>query len=67
MKVGLMNQDEIKFLIRYEVQSNLDEVEKMSKFRFSRLIFSMKSIYAFTLKRHIHLSKKMANEHIINL
>jgi hypothetical protein len=39
----------------------------MAKYRFSRLIFNMESIFAFMLKRHVHLSSKKANEHILNI
>lgn len=67
-----MHKNEIKFLIRYEVvnqEEGVDarQVEKMSRFRFCRLVFNLESLYAFTPKRHVHLSTKQANEHIFNI
>ena len=71
MKASQMNSIEIRFLIRYEVDNQMgDENQKqslMSKYRFTRLIYNMDSTLAFTLKRHVHLSTKKANEHIINI
>lgn len=46
MKSSLMHQNEIKFLIRYEVD-NPSVTEKMARFRFTRLMFSMESVFAF--------------------
>jgi hypothetical protein len=72
MRTSLMKNNEIKFLIRYEVDYGIDpsdETEgiKMSKFRFCRTVFNLDSLYAFTPKRHVHLSTKKANEHIFNI
>ena len=39
----------------------------MSRYRFCRLVFNIDSLYAFTPKRHVHLSTKRANEHIFNV
>jgi hypothetical protein len=39
----------------------------MSRFRFTRVLFNLESLYAFTPKRHVHLSTKKANEHIFNI
>jgi hypothetical protein len=66
MKASLMHNNEIKFLIRYEID-NPQISQKMAKFRFTRLVFNMESIFAFHLKKHVHLSTKKANEHIINI
>ena len=65
MKASLMYHNEIRFLIRYECET--ENANKMAKFRFTRLIFNMESIFAFHLKRHVHLSSKKANEHIVNI
>jgi hypothetical protein len=73
MRASLMHKNDIKFLIRYEVCNQEDggpevpQVEKMSRFRFCRLVFNLESLYAFTPKRHVHLSTKQANEHIFNI
>ncbi len=70
MRASLMQTNEVKFLIRYEVSNEADSGDnpsKMSKYRFSRIIFNLESLYAFTPKRHIHLSTKKANEHIFNI
>jgi hypothetical protein len=61
-----MSNNEIKFLIRYEVETS-SEVSKMAKFRFCRMVYNVDSVFAFLLKRHVHLSTKKANEHIINI
>jgi len=39
----------------------------MSRYRFCRAVFNFDSLYAFTPKRHVHLSTKKANEHIFNI
>lgn len=39
----------------------------MSKYRFTRVLFNIDSLYAFSPKRHVHLSTKSANEHIFNI
>lgn len=39
----------------------------MSRFRFTRVVFNLESHFAFTPKRHVHLSTKKANEHIFNI
>lgn len=75
MRASLMQSNEIKFLLRYEVepvpndanQINTAEIDKMSKFRFCRVVFNIDSQYAFSPKRHVHLSTKKANEHIFNV
>lgn len=70
MKASLMNSIEIKFLIRYEVDigpEGGEELDSMSKYRFSRLVFNMETNFSFMLKRHVNLSTKKANEHIINV
>ncbi len=71
LRASLMQSNEIKFLIRYEVEYNEDQgvenINKMSKYRFCRLVFNMESLYAFSPKRHVHLSTKKANEHIFNI
>jgi hypothetical protein len=71
IRASLMHKNEIKFLIRYEVENQSEEgvenQDKMSRFRFTRLTFNMDSHYAFTPKRHVHLSTKQANEHIFNI
>eukprot|EP00347_Sterkiella_histriomuscorum_P023756 403333495 len=74
VRASLMQSNEIKFLIRYEVQikeeqidENLASQDKMSRFRFTRVIFNIDSLYAFAPKRHVHLSTKKANEHIFNI
>lgn len=72
MRASLMHKNEIKFLIRYEVVNSEEgadpaQVNKMSRFRFCRLVFNLESLYAFTPKRHVHLSTKQANEHIFNI
>lgn len=46
MKASLMHQNEIKFLIRYEID-NPQLTQKMARYRFTRLIFSMESVFAF--------------------
>ena len=66
IRASLMKINEIKFLIRYEVDSG-PESDHMSKYRFCRLVFNMESLYAFIPKRHVHLSTKKANEHIFNI
>lgn len=62
MRASLMQNNEIKFLIRYEVETkdseNEGEVDKMSKYRFTRIIYNLDSLYAFVPKRHLHLSTK---------
>jgi hypothetical protein len=68
MRSSLMQTNDIKFLIRYEVCSpGEQEVDKMSKHRFARLTFTMDSLYAFLPKKHVILSTKKANEHIFNI
>jgi hypothetical protein len=74
MRASLMKTNEIKFLIRYEVdygegylEAGLPDPSKMSKYRFCRIIFNLDSLYAFSPKRHVHLSSKKANEHIFNI
>lgn len=68
MKASLMYHNEIRFLIRYEVENATEQdINKMARYRFCRLVFNMESTFAFMLKRHVHLSSKMANEHIINI
>lgn len=68
IRASLMQNNEIKFLIRYEIVQNSDEdIDKMSKFRFTRILFNIDSLYAFVPKRHVHLSSKKANEHIFNI
>lgn len=70
MRASLMQNNEIKFLIRYEIDYGAEgtpEVAKMSKYRFCRLVFNIESLYAFTPKRHVHLSTKKSNEHIFNI
>lgn len=39
----------------------------MSRYRFTRVLFNIDSLYAFAPKRHVHLSTKQANEHIFNI
>lgn len=72
MRASLMQNNDIKFLIRYEVdipQNALvtTEASKMSRFRFCRVVFNIESLYAFSPKRHVHLSTKKANEYIFNI
>lgn len=69
MRASLMKFNEIKFLIRYEVvpKDEMQDLDKMSKFRFARIIYNLDSLYAFLPKRHLHLSTKKANEHIFNI
>jgi hypothetical protein len=73
IRASLMHKNDIKFLIRYEVENQSDQSlpdtadTKMSRYRFCRLTFTMDSQYAFTPKRHVHLSSKQANEHIFNI
>lgn len=72
MRASLMQTNEIKFLIRYEVDIPADAVgtdgtNKMSRYRFCRVVFNLESLYAFTPKRHVHLSTKKANEYIFNI
>jgi hypothetical protein len=70
MRASLMQANEIKFLIRYEVnipQSGETQTSTMSKYRFCRVVFNIESLYAFTPKRHVHLSTKKANEYIFNI
>ena len=73
MRASLMQSNEIKILIRYEVDYGLpasvegSETSKMSRFRFCRTVFNIDSLYAFSPKRHVHLSTKKANEHIFNI
>jgi hypothetical protein len=69
IRASLMQNNEIKFLIRYEVEpkENDENIDKMSRFRFTRLIFNIDSLYAFVPKRHVHMSTKVANQHIFNI
>lgn len=71
LRASLMQSNEIKFLIRYEVEPKEGEItvdqDKMSRYRFCRVVFNMESLYAFAPKRHVHLSTKKANEHIFNI
>jgi|LauGreDrversion4_2_1035121.scaffolds.fasta_scaffold15115_8 hypothetical protein len=69
MRASLMQNNEVKFLIRYEVDYGIGmpEPSKMAKYRFCRVVFNLESLYGFTPKRHVHLSTKKANEHIFNI
>jgi hypothetical protein len=83
MRASLMQTNEIKFLIRYEVDiptptaatvdadggktETMGDIHKQSRFRFCRVLFNIESLYAFTPKRHVHLSTKKANEYIFNI
>jgi hypothetical protein len=69
MRASLMQTNEVKFLIRYEVvnEADVETPSKMSKYRFCRIVFNLESLYAFTPKRHVHLSTKKVNEHIFNI
>ncbi len=73
LRASLMQTNEVKFLIRYEIdygsqiEEGKPESSKMSRFRFCRAVYNLESIYAFTPKRHVHLSTKKANEHIFNI
>lgn len=62
-----MQNNEIKFLIRYEVDNLNESSSKMSKYRFTRVIYNIESMFAFMLKKHVHLSTKKANEYIVNI
>jgi hypothetical protein len=66
LRASLMQNNEVKFLIRYEVDSS-DAYSMMSKYRFTRVLFNLESHFAFVVKKHVHLSTKKANEHIVNL
>jgi hypothetical protein len=73
LRASLMQSNEIKFLIRYEIESKTSDywtstnADKMSRFRFCRMALNMDSLYAFAPKKHVHLSSKKANEHIFNV
>jgi len=67
LRSSLVSNNQIKFLIRYEVETGEEETSPMAKYRFTRIVFSIDSVFAFFLKRHVHLSTKVANEHIINI
>jgi len=76
LRASLMQTNEIKFLIRYEIEdepNNLEDQQpdlsssKMSKYRFTRVLFNIESQFSFMLKKHVHLSTKKANEHIVNI
>jgi hypothetical protein len=71
MRASQLQNNEIKFLIRYEVEypsiEGMPEPSKMAKYRFCRVVFNLDSLYGFTPKRHVHLSTKKANEHIFNI
>jgi hypothetical protein len=54
-------------LIRYEVDNFDENKPKMSKYRFTRVVYNIESMFAFMLKKHVHLSTKKANEYIVNI
>jgi len=62
-----MQTNDIKFLIRYEVENNLPDSDKMARYRFCRVVFNIESQFSFMLKKHVHLSSKKANEYIFNI
>ncbi len=65
MRCCLVNQTEVKFLLRYEVEN---ESEVMgSRYRLARIMLTLDSLFAFQLKASVSVSSKLANEHIANI
>jgi len=69
LRACLQGLNEIRFLIRYEIEQDGEDEEapQASRFRFCRANLNVDIVYAFSITPQVSLSAKRANEHIVNI